>query len=456
MKQKDLNTRCEHMRCERDVNTRKMTGGGHRSEPQASRSENLNTATGIPDSGEDFLPVIIGTDLNAYYMARCFHDAYSIRPLVLGKQASLFTSYSSILDLQIIGDLWDEKLLVSTLISTAEKLHARYDKLLLVATNDFYVRLVVNNADVLSRHYLFNYVSSEVLDCVQIKSNFYELCRNHHIDIPDTVLLNVGESASIPKDMPRFPIIVKPANGDMYYRHHFDGQKKVYRLENAEELKETVRVIAESGYSDALICQEFIPGDDTYLYDMVVYVDCLGSTRAVSFAQVLLQEHAPTAIGNLTALVSRSDPEYMDKLTAFAEDVGFRGFGNFDIKFDSRDGTYKLLELNVRQGRSSYYMTAQGSNMATLLVDDLVKNKSKDVVNAAVLHDEPVLFSIVPLMLVLWYARKFRLILEVLRLKLSGRAVNPLRNPKETSFKRLGRRVIRHIKYYQKYVLNTW
>jgi hypothetical protein len=73
-----------------------------------------------------------------------------------------------------------------------------------------------------------------------------------------------------------------------------------------------------------------------------------------------------------------------------------------------------------------------------------------------VLHDEPVLFSIVPLMLVLWYARKFRLILEVLRLKLSGRAVNPLRNPKETSFKRLGRRVIRHIKYYQKYVLNTW
>ena len=57
------------------------------------------------------------------------------------------------------------------------------------------------------------------------------------------------------------------------------------------------------------------------------------------------------------------------------EDIGYVGFSNFDIKYDQRDGTYKAFEINCRQGRSNYYVTGSGHNIARLLVEDRIEQK---------------------------------------------------------------------------------
>ena len=71
------------------------------------------------------------------------------------------------------------------------------------------------------------------------------------------------------------------------------------------------------------------------------------------------------------------------------------GFSNFDLKYDERDGSFKLFEINPRQGRSSYFTTASGKNLARYLVQDVLEQRNEPL-DVATLEDE-VLWTMIPL-----------------------------------------------------------
>lgn len=403
-------------------------------------------------SKQPFLPVIVGTDINAYNMTISFHEEYNIQPVLIGRTPLPFTNLSKIpRAIEYDKDLGEPSKFAETLINVAKKYEKVADKLLLVGTSDLFVRLIIENREALEKYYVFNYIEEDLMNQLQIKSNFYKLCEKHGIDIPTTYFFNCETEDQFNEDM-MYPVILKPSNVIEYNKLSFDGKAKVYKVNSKEEVQKVIDLVKNGGYKDELIIQDYIPGEDTAMWDSVVYVNSKGETQLVSLAQVVLQEHTKTAIGNYTALISRYNEELMSKLRNFLEAVGYKGYGNFDIKFDERDGKFKIFEVNIRQGRSSYYITPMGYNMARNFVDDLIYNKSQ---SCAYLKGE-ILFSVVPKIVLKKFVNDPKIQREIRHLIRRKKLVNPLFYKKDNMLKRKVYLFLRQINYYKKYKENVW
>lgn len=385
-------------------------------------------------------------------MAISFHEAYQIHPILVGKQAMGFTSFSTIPErIDIHPDLTDEGRFVPILKTLAEELNNRNKKLVLVGTNDAYVRLIIEHEEELAEHYHFNYIGEDLMNQLLKKANFYKLCREYGIETPTTHFYDCKDEEPFQEAM-TYPIIIKPSNGIEYYKHPFPGQEKVYRVNTPEETTKIITMIKESGYEDELIIQDYIPGDDTYMWDSVLYLNSKSQTELVTFGQVVLQEHTATAIGNYTSVLTRYNEEMMKKLQQFLEELGYVGFANFDMKYDERDGKFKIFEVNIRQGRSSYYVTALGHNMAEYLVDDLIYEKEKPITYL----NEAYLFTVVPRIVLRNFVENQEVKQDVNRLIKAKRWGNPLFYKQDKSLKRKLYLFLRQINYYRKYRNNKW
>lgn len=402
----------------------------------------------------DFEVLIIGTDINAYYMARCYHEAYGKKAKLIGKQAMAFTSLSNIIDLTIEPNLWDQEVFKKTLETFA--LEHQGKKIVLIGTNDTYVRLIIENKDFLSKYYVFNYVDLEMLDNLLVKDNFYTFFANSGLDMPQTFIYSCTTKPVITEEF-SYPLILKPGNGVMYYKCKFPNQSKVYKIKNKEELSSTIKIIEDSGYTDNLIIQEFIPGDDSALFDSVFYCSKDKKAQVMTFAQIGLQEQTNTGVGNCTVLVNGFDEhgykeELVYKLKDFLESIGYQGFAEFDMKYDERDGKYKVLEVNPRQSRSGYYLCACGHNLVKSLVDDLIYNKEVPLT----LIKEEMLLSFVPKSVMRKYIISEPLKKEINKLIKLGKIVDPLDYKKDRPFKRRIYLFLRGINYKKKYKKYKW
>ena len=399
-----------------------------------------------------FIPIIVGTDINAYNMAISFHEAYGIHPVLVGKEPLSFTSLSTIPGaIELNANLGEKDEFVRFLKQVAKKYKTEGKKLLLIGTNDLYVRLIIENSETLKEYFVFNYINEELMNNLLVKKNFYRLCEEHGIDTPATYFYSC-ETDDRFDDEVMFPVIIKPSNGVQYYKHPFDGMQKVYKVDSYEEIQKVIETIKNSGYRDDLIIQDYIPGDDTYMWDSVFYVNSKGNSELITFGQVVLQEHTVTAIGNYTAVITRYNEEMMLKLKGFLEALNYVGYANFDLKYDHRDKKFKVFEVNIRQGRSSYYITSCGHNLAKNFVDDLIYKVEKPLT----LLDEKFLFTVVPKVVLRKFVDNAKVRKEVDELLRAGKYANPLFYKRDKSFKRKLYLFMRQINYYRKYKNNRW
>ena len=339
----------------------------------------------------NFQPVIIGTDLNTYGVARTFHMAYGVTSKVFGNKKLLMVDHSSICDVTEVNGFTKDEIMVETLIRYAKE--NKEKKLILFAANEQYVFRIFKNYDQLKEYYIIPYTTPELGILLSDKMNFYAYCEKNQLDYPKAVDLKKDEYKDY-KTTLDFPMVLKPSESSDYLDLQFKGKEKAYILKNEDQLKKALHDIYENGYNHNMILQEYVAGDVSNEYVMNIYSDQKGKVRFMSLGRILIEDPQPDMRGNYVAIVSQKKDEKITKLYAdikdFLEKINFTGISNFDLKYDKKDGKFKVFEVNMRQGRSSFFSTLAGANIAIPIVNDLILGQDSEEI---IYGDEPFIWT---------------------------------------------------------------
>ena len=397
----------------------------------------------------DLQPVVLGGDIGAYSVARAFHEAYGVRAVVVSSVATGVVRHSTILDNVVEPGIDDPRTAVARLRAIASQHPGK--RLLLLGSADWLVRTIVENRAELEDLYVIPYVDRATLDLVTDKENFGRLCGELGLGHPATVVHDVGAGGVPDTSGLRFPVIAKTGNTAAYHHVEFPGKKKVFTGDTPAELADLMGRVRAAGYTDSFVIQDFIPGDDSGMRILTCYCDTAGRMRFASFGHVLLEEHTPGALGNPAGIITRDDAEIVEQARRLLEHIGWRGYANFDLKYDPRDGRTVFFELNPRLGRSNFYITAAGRNTTELYVRERIQGLDPMPPGAPERLADEHLYTVLPRLLLLRYVADRALRARARRLFRTHRATNPLWYPAERDPRRIAYLVAAQLNQFRKY-----
>ena len=129
------------------------------------------------------------------------------------------------------------------------------------------------------------------------------------------------------------------------------------------------------------------------------------------------------------------------------ENIGYVGFSSFDMKYDQRDGKVKIFEINLRQGRSNFYVTGAGYNLAKYITEEYVYNKDIKFEIANTEH----LWTVIPVQLAFKYVKDKYCLDKMRHLIKEKKAVNPLFLKGDHGLKRMLYLYKSHISQFYKF-----
>ena len=144
----------------------------------------------------------------------------------------------------------------------------------------------------------------------------------------------------------QFPLLLKQR--ESYTREAFDDaglrRFRAVPLPDRGRLEEVIRTVESA--SVPFLIQEVIPGSDDALYTLGSYMNREGVILSGFTGRKLRQK--PPKFGIARVAESVDAPSLFDLGAALLQRLGFFGISQVEFKLDSRDDTFKLIEVNPR------------------------------------------------------------------------------------------------------------
>jgi D-aspartate ligase len=179
------------------------------------------------------------------------------------------------------------------------------------------------------------------------KRRLHERCIELGIPTPDGRVPRSFAEAREAAALLGFPLVVKAA--DPRELGVAGGPASVTIVRNAGQLDELL-ARADRGALPELLFQEYIPGDATSVWMFNGYFGGDGTCAIGIVGQKIRQ--APPRTGATSLGIVVENEAVRELCTTLLERIGYRGIIDMGVRFDGRDGTYKVLDVNPRIGAS--------------------------------------------------------------------------------------------------------
>lgn len=219
------------------------------------------------------------------------------------------------------------------LLAQKEHLHQWF----LIGSNDHIVENLSLHKEMLSPYYTMCVPNKEQLYNIINKANLLNIASRCGTSIPATCYINTIQEA---KHF-RFPLLVKGCHGLTFYKA---THQKAIQVNDMKALENIISSLSDL-QNDVMI-QELIPFDKN---NRVVSFTCFainGEIKTYWMGQKL-REH-PIKYGTATMSQSVFLPEVLEEAKPLVQALQYTGCCEIEFMRDSRDGLYKLIEINPR------------------------------------------------------------------------------------------------------------
>jgi len=248
---------------------------------------------------------------------------------------------------------------------------------ILIPISDRTALFVDDNAEALRERFLFPRLPPQLAATLISKQASHFLARSVGVSVPTAVFPRNREGVLRFLETAAFPVVLKGVDGSRLAEQH--GLRLVI-ANGPGELLEHYDALEEPQQPN-LMLQEYVPGgeDGTWMFNG--YFDrnseCLFGLCGRKLRQT------PAYAGSASLAVCLRNDTVESIALRFLKAVRYQGIVDVDFRFDARDGSYKLLDVNPRIG-STFRLFVSGSGM------DVARALYLDLTGQPVVADAPV------------------------------------------------------------------
>jgi D-aspartate ligase len=234
-----------------------------------------------------------------------------------------------------------------------------------IPTDDEAAILLAEHADELSEHILVPSAEPGLYRQLASKQQLFLLCRENDVPAPETALLSCREDLLAYAAQATFPLVLKNADPWVRLSSPMVGGTRVIHSESE------LQSIANSGHEHfRLLVQEYIPAE--HAQDWFVHAYCNANSDCLALFTGLKVRSWPLNGGVTACGYAIPNPVLSDLAERFFKAIGYQGIADLDLRFDQRDGRYKLVDFNPRVGAQfALFRTSSGMDVVRALYLDL-------------------------------------------------------------------------------------